>query len=63
MGLTVSDSKMTTSKDVIFTGSLGGRELATAYASADVFTFASQADTFGNVVLEAIASGFARDCL
>ena len=27
------------------------------YASADVFTFASQADTFGNVVLEAIASG------
>ena len=50
-------SKMTTSKDVIFMGSLGGHELATAYASADVFTFASQADTFGNVVLEAIASG------
>ena len=50
-------SRMTTSKDVIFMGSLGGHELATAYASADVFTFASQADTFGNVVLEAIASG------
>ena len=50
-------SKMTTSKDVIFMGSLGGHELAIAYASADVFTFASQADTFGNVVLEAIASG------
>lgn len=50
-------NKMTTSKDVIFMGSLGGHELATAYASADVFTFASQADTFGNVVLEAIASG------
>ena len=50
-------SKMTTSKDVIFMGSLGGHELATAYASADVFTFASQSDTFGNVVLEAIASG------
>ncbi|MCY6413622.1 glycosyltransferase family 1 protein [Acinetobacter sp. VNH17] len=50
-------SKMTTSKDVIFMGSLSGHELATAYASADVFTFASQADTFGNVVLEAIASG------
>ena len=32
---------------------------AAAYASADVFTFASQADTFGNVVLEAIASGLA----
>ena len=51
-------SKMTTSKDVLsLLGSLGGHELATAYASADVFTFASQADTFGNVVLEAIASG------
>ncbi|RZF50864.1 glycosyltransferase family 1 protein [Acinetobacter halotolerans] len=50
-------SKLTTSKDVIFMGSLSGRELAAAYASADVFTFASQADTFGNVVLEAIASG------
>ena len=50
-------SKLTTSHDVIFTGSLSGRELAMAYASADVFTFASQADTFGNVVLEAIASG------
>jgi glycosyltransferase involved in cell wall biosynthesis len=49
--------KLTTSKDVIFTGSLSGKELSAAYASADVFAFASQADTFGNVVLEAIASG------
>ncbi|MGB5886645.1 MAG: glycosyltransferase family 1 protein [Acinetobacter venetianus] len=49
--------KLTSSKDVIFTGSLSGQALSEAYASADVFTFASQADTFGNVVLEAIASG------
>ena len=49
--------KLTTSKDVIFTGSLSGTDLSAAYASADVFAFASQADTFGNVVLEAIASG------
>ncbi|WP_151840012.1 glycosyltransferase family 4 protein [Acinetobacter soli] len=44
-------------RDVIFTGSLSGRNLAEAYASADVFVFASQVETFGNVVLEAMASG------
>ncbi|WP_168461609.1 glycosyltransferase family 1 protein [Acinetobacter sp. A1] len=43
--------------DIIFTGSLSGTALAEAYASADVFTFASQVETFGNVVLEAMASG------
>src|SRR5205823_9309747 len=32
-------------------------ELATAYASADVFVFPSTTDTFGNVILEAQASG------
>lgn len=42
---------------VIFTGSLSGSKLAEAYASADVFVFASQVETFGNVVLEAMASG------
>jgi glycosyltransferase involved in cell wall biosynthesis len=44
-------------KGVIFTGSLRGQDLAAAYASADVFVFASQVETFGNVVLEAMASG------
>ncbi|MFH4410512.1 glycosyltransferase, partial [Acinetobacter baumannii] len=44
-------------RNVIFTGSLRGQDLATAYASADVFVFASQVETFGNVVLEAMASG------
>ncbi len=42
---------------VIFTGFLEGEELATAYASSDVFVFPSTTDTFGNVVLEAQASG------
>lgn len=42
---------------VIFTGVLRGSALAAAYASADVFAFASQVETFGNVVLEAMASG------
>jgi len=40
-------------------GWLQGEELATAYASADFFCFASVTDTFGQVVLEAQASGLA----
>jgi len=40
-------------------GWLHGEELARAYASADVFLFASQTDTFGQVILEAQASGLA----
>jgi len=43
--------------DAVFTGYLRGKELATAYASADVFVFPSTTDTFGNVVIEAQASG------
>ncbi|HWI21504.1 MAG TPA: glycosyltransferase [Baekduia sp.] len=40
-----------------FLGWLEGEELATAYASADLFLFASRTDTFGQVLLEAQASG------
>ena len=40
-----------------FLGWLEGEELATAYASADLFLFASTTDTFGQVILEAQASG------
>jgi glycosyltransferase involved in cell wall biosynthesis len=40
-----------------FTGYLKGKELAAAYASADIFVFPSTTDTFGNVILEAQASG------
>ena len=43
--------------DSIFTGYLGGEDLARAYASADFFVFPSTTDTFGNVILEAQASG------
>ena len=42
---------------VTFTGYLTGEELAAAYASADVFAFPSYTETFGQVVLEAMASG------
>ena len=41
----------------IYTGSLHREELAAAYASADLFVFPSTTDTFGNVVIEAQASG------
>ena len=43
--------------DVTFMGAQMGEALAMCYASADVFLFASEVDTFGNVVLEALASG------
>ena len=41
----------------IFTGALNGRELGVAYASADLFVFPSTTDTYGNVVIEAMAAG------
>jgi glycosyltransferase involved in cell wall biosynthesis/predicted metal-dependent phosphoesterase TrpH len=40
-----------------FLGWLEGEELARAYASADLFLFCSQTDTYGQVVVEAGASG------
>lgn len=44
-------------KDVVFLGSKIGTELAKIYASADVFVFPSKTDTFGMVLIEALASG------
>jgi phosphatidylinositol alpha 1,6-mannosyltransferase len=41
----------------VFTGYLEGQDLAAAYASGDLFVFPSASETFGNVVLEAMASG------
>jgi glycosyltransferase involved in cell wall biosynthesis/predicted metal-dependent phosphoesterase TrpH len=40
-----------------FMGWLGGEDLAVTYASADLLLFCSQTDTFGQVLLEAQASG------
>jgi glycosyltransferase involved in cell wall biosynthesis len=43
--------------EAFFTGYLSGEDLASAYASADIFVFPSTTDTFGNVIIEAQASG------
>ncbi|HZZ79983.1 MAG TPA: glycosyltransferase, partial [Gemmataceae bacterium] len=43
--------------DACFIGYLKGEDLAAAYASADAFVYASETETMGNVVLEAMACG------
>ncbi|ATW25379.1 glycosyltransferase family 4 protein [Candidatus Formimonas warabiya] len=56
-GPIIGELKETAGPEVIFTGYLHGEELAAVYASSDVFVFPSTTETFGNVVLEAMASG------
>ncbi len=43
--------------NTVFTGFLTGDDLAAAYAAGDIFVFPGENETFGNVVLEAMASG------
>ncbi|GAA0709037.1 glycosyltransferase family 1 protein [Dokdonella soli] len=43
--------------DIVFTGIRRGEDLARHYASGDLFLFPSLTETFGNVTLEALASG------
>src|SRR5213078_1093240 len=52
-----SDTLHESLPEAFFTGYLTGQELAAAYASADIFVFPSTTDTFGNVIIEAQASG------
>lgn len=44
-------------KNMTFTGFLSGESLAQVYSAADLFVFPSSTETFGNVVIEALASG------
>lgn len=44
-------------KDAVFLGERFGEKLAETYSAADVFVFPSKTDTFGLVLLEALASG------
>jgi len=48
--------------NTVFTGFLDGPMLARAYASSDVLLFPSDTETFGNVTLEAMASGVPTIC-
>lgn len=48
--------------EALFTGHLEGDALARAYASSDLFLFPSDTETFGNVTLEAMASGLPTVC-
>ena len=48
--------------NTIFTGYQSGNDLTLAYASSDVFLFPSETETFGNVTLEAMASGIPTVC-
>ena len=51
------DNMRRTWPEVTFTGARFGTELAASYAGADVFVFPSKTDTFGLVLLEALACG------
>jgi phosphatidylinositol alpha 1,6-mannosyltransferase len=46
----------------VFLGQLTGELLSTAYASSDLFVFPSTTETFGNVIVEAMASGVPPVC-
>jgi phosphatidylinositol alpha 1,6-mannosyltransferase len=46
----------------VFLGHQHGEDLSRAYASSDIFLFPSQTETFGNVTLEAMASGLPTVC-
>lgn len=55
----LKDSLEKKNPDLIFAGLQKGEELARHFASGDLFLFPSMTETFGNVVLEAMASGIA----
>ena len=48
--------------EVIWEGSRRGEELAAMYASADMFVFPSESETYGNVIAEAMSSGLVSVC-
>ncbi|MDP0491465.1 MAG: glycosyltransferase [Verrucomicrobiota bacterium JB023] len=55
----VRESLSADNPDIIFAGVRRDEELAAHYASADVLLFPSETETFGNVLLEGMASGLA----
>jgi len=59
----IAELKSSGYDNLIFTGFKRGEELAKIYASCDAFVFPSGTETFGNVVLEAMASGLPVVCV
>jgi len=49
--------------DAVFLGNLSGEDLSAAYASSDIFVFPSTTETFGNVIVEAMASKLPPVCV
>jgi glycosyltransferase involved in cell wall biosynthesis len=56
-GPLLEELKMASLPNMTFTGYLKGEGLAEVYSATDLFVFPSPTETFGNVVLEALASG------
>lgn len=56
-GPLLEELKLAAPSNMTFTGYLKGSELAQVYSASDLFVFPSPTETFGNVVLEALASG------
>lgn len=57
VGAGPAEARLRTLEDAVFTSHLTGADLARAIASADLMLHPSTTETFGNVVLEAMASG------
>jgi glycosyltransferase involved in cell wall biosynthesis len=58
----VKNELKTLMPEALFLGYLSGSELSAAFASSDIFVFPSTTETFGNVTLEAMASGIVPIC-
>jgi glycosyltransferase involved in cell wall biosynthesis len=61
-GPAYEEFRAATPPDALMLGHLEGQDLAAAYASSDVFFFPSHTETFGDVTLEAMASGLPVVC-